>query len=218
MPPSKNRQWVSSRARAAAIEAARRRQMRRRLIGALGAGVLVIAIIAAVALNAGGGSSKKTSATVSTTTPTSAAVTTSTGPLESAAGKPCVAVAEPAPPPSPDVPVPIGPPPSTLVKQDLKEGTGSPVAAGQTVEVNYTGVSCSTGKIFDSSYKRGQTASFALTGVIKGWQDGIPGMKAGGVRLLGIPPDEAYGSNPPPGSGIAPDETLWFVVELVSVK
>ena len=81
---------------------------------------------------------------------------------------------------------------------------------------DYIGVSCSTGKIFDSSYQRGNPADFSLSEVIKGWQDGMVGMKVGGQRLLGIPPELAYGSNPPPTSGIAPDETLWFVVNVIS--
>ena len=83
--------------------------------------------------------------------------------------------------------------------------------------VNYIGVACSTGKIFDSSYKNGQPATFSLGTVIKGWTDGIPGMKVGGRRVLGIPPDQAYGAN-----GFAPDigpnEALWFVVEVVDVQ
>lgn len=210
----KDRQWVSSRARAAAIEAARRRQMRRRLLGAIGAGVLVIALIAAVGFR-GGGSTKKTASTA-TTQPTSS--TTTSAPLPSAAGKPCVAVADPLPPGAPDVPVDVGPPPTQLVTKDLKDGSGAVVTDTQTLSVNYIGVSCSTGKIFDSSYQRGQPAEFSLSQVIKGWQQGIAGMKIGGERLLGIPPNLAYGSNPPPTSGIAPDETLWFVVDVVDAK
>ena len=91
------------------------------------------------------------------------------------------------------------------------------MTASQTLTVNYIGVSCSTGKIFDSSYKSGQPASFPLTGVIPGWQQGIPGMKVGGQRLLGIPPALGYGSQGAPPD-IAPDETLWFVVEVVDAK
>jgi peptidylprolyl isomerase len=102
------------------------------------------------------------------------------------------------------------------VKKDLKAGTGAVVAAGATLTVDYIGVSCSTGKIFDSSYSRGQPATFALSQVIPGWQQGLPGMRVGGERLLGIPPAQAYGST---GQGdIAPDETLWFVVNVRSAK
>jgi peptidylprolyl isomerase len=123
-------------------------------------------------------------------------------------------VSDPLPSGSPDVPVKVGPPPTALVSEDLKVGDGAVVTAANTLSVNYIGVSCSTGKIFDSSYSRGQPASFPLANVIKGWQQGIPGMKVGGQRLLGIPPVLAYGTNPPPG--IAPDETLWFVVDVLS--
>ncbi|MGH9156525.1 MAG: FKBP-type peptidyl-prolyl cis-trans isomerase [Acidimicrobiales bacterium] len=115
------------------------------------------------------------------------------------------------------MPVKTGPPPTKLVSEDLKVGTGATVTAGAEVKVNYIGVSCSTGQIFDSSYSRGEPASFPLSGVIKGWTDGIPGMKVGGQRLLGIPPADGYGAS---GSGdkIAPDETLWFVVEVLETK
>jgi peptidylprolyl isomerase len=104
-----------------------------------------------------------------------------------------------------------------LVIKDLKVGPGAVVTASQTLTVDYIGVSCSTGKIFDSSYATGQPASFPLSGVIPGWQQGIPGMKVGGERLLGIPPKLGYGSTGQPPS-IAPDETLWFVVHVISAK
>jgi peptidylprolyl isomerase len=105
---------------------------------------------------------------------------------------------------------------SELVISDIDEGTGDPVEAGATVTVHYVGVGGSTGQEFDSSWDRGQTIQFPLSGVIKGWQDGIPGMRPGGRRLLVIPGDQAYGANPPPGSGIQPNENLVFVVDLVS--
>lgn len=130
----------------------------------------------------------------------------------SAGGKPCVAVADPLPAGAPAVPVQEGAPPSELVVQDLVEGTGATVEATSTVTVDYIGVACSTGKIFDSSWSRGQTATFRLNQVIPGWSQGLAGMKVGGQRLLGIPPDLAYGSEGAPD--IAPDETLWFVVDM----
>ena len=99
---------------------------------------------------------------------------------------------------------------------DVVEGTGDPVAAGATVTVDYCGVGLDSGAIFDSSFARGQPATFPLDGVITGWQDGIPGMKPGGRRVLVIPGDQAYGPNPPPGSGIGPNETLVFVVDMLS--
>jgi peptidylprolyl isomerase len=205
---------VSSRAKAAAIEAARRRKNRKRLGAALGLGVLVIAIVGAAAF-AGGGSSS------TTTTTTNPLATTPTTAAPSAAGKPCVARTGDLPPGAPDVPVQVGPPPTALVTQDLKVGDGATVDQGAKATFNYIGVSCSTGAIFDSSYSRGQPfpadlSPTATQGVIKGWQEGIPGMKVGGQRLLGLPPDLAYGDQAP-SPDIAAGETLWFVVEVVSV-
>ena len=132
-------------------------------------------------------------------------------------GKPCVAVSDPLPKGAPAVPVQVGPPPTKLVIKDLKVGTGAVVTAKQSLKVDYIGVACSTGKIFDSSYKTGEAAPFALTDVIVGWQQGIPGMKVGGTRLLGIPPELGYSTQGFPPD-IAPDETLWFVVHIVSAK
>ena len=191
--------------RAGVLEEARRRGRRRRW--EIASGGLVLAIVVALVFVIRSNSKNSASPATTTTTATSA-------PVPSAAGKPCVAVADPLPARAPAVPVKVGPPPKTLVKRDLKVGTGAVVKAGATVTVNYIGVACSTGKIFDSSYKSGQPAPFPLTQVIKGWTDGIPGMKVGGERLLGIPPDQGYGKD---GSGplIAPDETLWFVVSVL---
>ncbi len=105
---------------------------------------------------------------------------------------------------------------------DVEEGDGDEVtdadaAAGVEVEVDYVGVGQETGETFDSSYERGQSISFPLNGVIQGWTEGLVGMKVGGRRQLIIPGDLAYGSNPQPGSGILPDETLVFVVDLIAV-
>src|SRR5437764_9154812 len=82
--------------------------------------------------------------------------------------------------------------PNGLEIWDVKEGKGDPVKAGGKVKVHYTGWLLD-GKVFDSSVKRGEPIEFPLTGVIKGWQEGIPGMKPGGVRRLKIPPELAYG-------------------------
>lgn len=180
---------------------------------------IIIAIILALVLpglSSNDASSTTTSSTSSTSTTTPASTTTA-APLKSVAGKPCVATKGALPAGAPAVPVETGPPPTKLVIKDLKVGTGAAVKAGQTLSVDYIGVSCSTGVIFDSSYATGQPASFALSGVIPGWQQGIPGMKVGGERLLGIPPVLAYGKDGRAPS-IAPDETLWFVVHVLSAK
>lgn len=173
-------------------------------------GIGLAALVAVVVFTASRGDDGETQVSAASTTTAPAG----TG---SAAGKPCLPVTEPLPPGAPGVPVKVGAPPTELVTEELKGGTGPVVPAGATVTVNYIGVSCSTGRIFDSSYGRNQPATFPLGGVIKGWQEGIPGMSVGGQRLLGIPPAQAYGSAGQPPT-IAPDETLWFVVEVLEVK
>jgi len=115
----------------------------------------------------------------------------------------------------PKISAPTGNPPTSLQTKDLIVGTGAAVVATSTLTVHYTLMSWSTGKIVESSWSS-QPATFPLNGVIKGWQEGIPGMKVGGRRLLVIPPDKAYGAN---GAGpIGPNETLIFVVDVISVQ
>ena len=111
-------------------------------------------------------------------------------------------------------------PASELVSVDLVTGSGAPVAIGATVEVNYCGIGLSSRTMFDSSWARGAPAAFPLDpgGLIQGWIDGLPGMKVGGERLLLIPGALAYGPNPPSGSGIEPDETLIFIVQVTAVS
>ncbi|HJQ08579.1 MAG TPA: FKBP-type peptidyl-prolyl cis-trans isomerase [Candidatus Saccharimonadales bacterium] len=100
---------------------------------------------------------------------------------------------------------------------DLQPGNGAEAKAGDTVTVDYTGAVAATGTIFQSSLDTGQPVSFPLGNVIKGWQEGIPGMKAGGKRRLVIPAEKAYGANPPQGSNIPADAALVFDVTLHSV-
>jgi peptidylprolyl isomerase len=109
-------------------------------------------------------------------------------------------------------------PVTELVVTDDVVGTGAEVQAGDEVTVHYVGVSASTGQEFDSSWRRGETISFPLSGVIQGWSEGLVGMKVGGRRTLVIPPEQAYGNSPPPGSGIAPGETLVFTVDMVATN
>ncbi|WP_323072068.1 FKBP-type peptidyl-prolyl cis-trans isomerase [Mycetohabitans endofungorum] len=106
---------------------------------------------------------------------------------------------------------------SGLQYDDLTEGTGALVQAGQTVSVHYTGW-LTDGQKFDSSKDRNQPFSFALGAgmVIRGWDEGVQGMRVGGVRRLTIPPQLGYGAR---GAGgvIPPNATLVFEVELLSV-
>lgn len=105
-----------------------------------------------------------------------------------------------------------------LVMDDVKVGTGAEAKAGQTVTVHYTGW-LTNGKKFDSSKDRNEPFTFHLGAgeVIKGWDEGVQGMKVGGVRNLTIPPSLGYGAQ---GAGgvIPPNATLKFEVELLGVK
>jgi FKBP-type peptidyl-prolyl cis-trans isomerase len=107
---------------------------------------------------------------------------------------------------------------SGLKYEDTKEGTGPAAAKGDSVDVHYTGW-LKDGKKFDSSKDRGRPFSFTLGAgqVIKGWDEGVQGMKVGGVRKLTIPPDLAYGER---GAGgvIPPNAELTFEVELLKIK
>lgn len=105
----------------------------------------------------------------------------------------------------------------SLKTEDTKVGTGQEVKPGDTVTVDYTGAVAATGVIFQSSLDSGQPATFPLNQVIKGWTDGIPGMKVGGTRRLLIPANEAYGATPPQGSGIPANADLVFDVTLKSI-
>jgi peptidylprolyl isomerase len=192
----------------AAEEHLRRSQRQRVVLVGVGLLLAVAVGVVLVAKAVGNGDNKAAS---STTTPTTSNTpTTATG---SVAGKPCVKTSDALPAGAPAVPVKTGPPPTKLVKVDLQPGTGAVVKPNATVTVDYIGVACSTGKIFDSSYQRNQAFTTKLGEVVEGWQKGIPGMRVGGQRLLGIPPALGYGSVSP-GAGIAPDETLWFVVKV----
>lgn len=100
---------------------------------------------------------------------------------------------------------------------DTQVGTGDVVKPGDTITAHYTGAVAKDGVIFQSSLDGGQPISFSLNGVIKGWTDGVPGMKVGGKRRLLIPADQAYGATPPQGSGIPANADLVFDIELVKI-
>lgn len=116
---------------------------------------------------------------------------------------------------APTISAPQGAAPTTLLTQDVIVGSGKEALATSTLTVHYTLMAWSTGKVVESSWSSGQPAQFALAQVIPGWQQGIPGMKEGGRRVLVIPPALAYGSAG--GGPIGPNETLVFVVDLIGV-
>src|SRR5262249_40199769 len=106
------------------------------------------------------------------------------------------------------------------LKYEVKApGSGPEAKAGQTVQVHYTG-KLTNGQKFDSSYDRGKPIEFVLGKgqVIKGWEEGIAGMKKGEKRHLIIPPQLGYGDRGTPGGPIPPNATLHFDVELVGIK
>lgn len=120
----------------------------------------------------------------------------------------------------PDVDVATGSePPGELQLEDLAVGDGDEATSGSSVEVHYVGVAWSTGNQFDASWDRNETFRFGLGRgeVIKGWDDGVAGMRVGGRRRITIPPDLGYGSR---GAGgvIKGGETLVFVVDLLGVR
>lgn len=125
--------------------------------------------------------------------------------------------AAPQPPPAPD---------PTLLVTDLVKGVGDEALPGMVVIVHYTGwlydpaAKDHHGRKFDSSRDRGQPFSFPLGAgrVIRGWEQGIPGMKVGGNRRLVIPPEMAYGAKGAGNGVIPPNATLLFEVELLAVE
>jgi peptidylprolyl isomerase len=139
--------------------------------------------------------------TPTTTSPTATtAKTPTTGPLSK----------------KPAVKPPSGAAPSKLVVKDLIKGTGPEAKAGQSVTVNYVGVLYHGGKEFDASWKRNEPFTFTLGKgqVIKGWDQGVAGMKVGGRRELVIPAELAYGKRGSPPT-IPPNAPLVFVVDLL---
>jgi peptidylprolyl isomerase len=132
---------------------------------------------------------------------------------ESAAGLPAVTgnAGE-----APTITPPTGAAPATLQSKDIIVGTGTEVLPTSTLTVHYTLMTWSNGQLIESSWSGGQPATFPLSGVIAGWQEGLPGAKVGGRRLLVSPAEKGYGPN---GSGpIGPNETLIFVVDIIAVS
>lgn len=159
--------------------------------------LLTIALCLALAI-AGCGDSSSSSSTAETTEAAKA-------PEESSETKPTVEV-------------PSGPPPKQLETKELIEGTGAEAKAGDYVTVQYVLVDYKSGKEIEASWDRGEPFSFTLGAgeVIKGWDQGVEGMKVGGRRELIIPPQLAYGSAQ--SGPIAPNSTLIFVIDLLEAE
>jgi peptidylprolyl isomerase len=143
----------------------------------------------------------------SATATTTATTSTSTTPLPAALKT------------KPKVVPPTGAPPTKLVVKDLIKGTGPAATATSTVNVQYVGVLYKGGTQFDASWNdgSGQPVSLPLSGVIPGWQQGIPGMKVGGRRELIIPSALAYGAKGSPPK-IPANAALVFVIDLHGIS
>lgn len=201
------------------MEARARRRRRNTIIGAGVATAAVIVGIILLAVNLSGGG-KKAASVASSATP--APTVSASAPPPPAAPKKCAAI-KPNPPSksAPTVPDVKGKAPSKLVVKDVKTGHGPAAKKGADVSVTYIGISCSTGKVFDASYLHGNqpfdVKPLGQAGVIQGWNDGLIGVKAGGVRELIIPAALGYGPQGQPPT-IQPNETLIFLITVKSVK
>lgn len=115
----------------------------------------------------------------------------------------------------PEIDFPEGPAPTMLEIEDIIVGDGVEAQKGGTVKVHYLGVDYESGDEFDSSWSRGEAVEFPLAMLVKGWQMGIPGMRAGGRRKLTVPPALAYGEA---GGHPLAGRTLIFVIDLLDAK
>jgi peptidylprolyl isomerase len=116
---------------------------------------------------------------------------------------------------APTITAPSGDAPIELIAQDVIAGTGAEVLATSTLTVHYTLMKWSDGSILESSWSGGAPATFPLSGVIQGWQQGLLGAKVGARRLLVIPPALGYG--PMAGHPLEKD-TLIFAVDIIAVS
>jgi peptidylprolyl isomerase len=203
----------------------RARRRRRNTIAGAVAGVLVVLGLLswlAVDLASGGGGKSAQALNTPKQSPTPSATASVSPTPPPAAPTKCAAIA-PNPPAKgqPTVPDVTGKPPTHLAIHDVKVGHGKPAAKGSSVSVTYIGIACSTGKVFDASYLHGNTpfsvSPLGSAQVITGWNRGLIGVRAGGVRELVIPAKLGYGAvgSPP---AIKPNETLIFLISVKSVK
>jgi peptidylprolyl isomerase len=157
--------------------------------------------------SAGATAAAVTSASTTSSSTSTSATSTSTTPLPAALNT------------KPKVVPPSGAPPKKLIVKDLIKGTGPAAKPGSTVTVQYVGILYKGGKQFDASWNdgSGKPVTLPLTGVIKGWQAGIPGMKVGGRRELIIPASLGYGAQGSPPK-IPANAALVFVIDLHGVS
>ena len=177
----------------------------------LGSACTALLVACALAATGCGGKSKSSAGSSSSTSSASTSA--------SAPGRVPPAPGEKKLGSKPPIGKPTGSPPTTLQKRDIVKGKGKKAKSGDKVEVQYVGVSYSTGQQFDASWDRGQPFRFQLGKgmVIPGWDQDVVGMRVGGRRQLVIPPDLAYGPQGQPPA-IGPNETLIFDIDLLRIK
>ena len=185
------------------------------LAGLLGAaGALALTACSSTPSNSSSASSSSSSSTTTTriTTPAGGALV-AIGPIPTTDRSPAGMFGT-----APTVTVPSGAPPTSLESADLITGTGASAAPGDSVTVQYVLATYSSGKVVQSSWTS-QPYTFTLGEgqVIPGWDKGVVGMKQGGRRELIIPPADGYGSQSP-GPGIAANDTLVFVIDMVKIE
>ena len=224
MPSDKRARQRAARELRLAAEAKakkRRKQIRNVIIVVVIAAVIILIVFVTSSSNP----PKKSASTTTTTTSTTAPSTTSTtvagsttttapptiGTIPAADLSPAGTAGK-----APTVVVPAGSPPTQLETADLITGTGTAAKTGDSLTVQYVLATYSSGKTVQSSWTS-QPFSFTLgQGVIQGWDDGVVGMKVGGRRELIVPPSLGYGASSP-GSGIAANDTLVFIIDLVKI-
>jgi peptidylprolyl isomerase len=197
------------------LELRARRRRRNTIIGASAGTLAVIAGVVALVIALVGGDDK----VEPVAQPSDSVTPTATAPP--AAPEKCAKIS-PNPPAEgqPEVPDVEGKAPTELVTKDVKVGKGPKAEPGDALSVTYIGISCSTGKVFDASYLHGdqpfEVKPLGQASVIAGWNQGLVGVREGGVRELVIPPDLGYG---PAGQGdIKPNEVLIFLVTVEKVS
>lgn len=176
--------------------------------------LFTILALALVAAGCGGGGASVSDVNSNTTS----ASTDSTGSSDSSSsGKTVMPKVSGGANSKPEISDASGDPPTKLISKDIKKGTGKTAKEGDEVTVNYVGHNWSNNEEFDTSWgKQAFTFTLGQGQVIKGWDQGVEGMKVGGRRLLIIPPDLGYGAQ---GQGSIPaNETLIFVVDLTKVS
>jgi peptidylprolyl isomerase len=209
------------RRRQAELERRAKAKKRNTVVGAVVATFVVIGALVGIgfAIVGGNGHSKAKSLKAGASTGASSSPTASASPAPPAPTK-CAKIA-PNPPAAgePKVPNVSGKAPTKLVVKDITTGHGAVAKSGDSLTVQYVGLSCSSGKPFDASYTDGaKNKEFTFTlgkgSVIPGWDQGLVGMKVGGLRELVIPAALGYGTqgSPPTING---NETLIFVIHLV---